>query len=173
MRLLAVRAAACYPSRMAARVLPLIDAAPLLPARGALIGLDLGTKTIGVATSDPDRRLATAVETVARKTFSADGARILALAAERKAAGFVLGLPVNMDGSEGPRAQSTRAFARNLARLTELPIALWDERLSTAAVERELIAADVSRGKRKAVIDQHAAVFILQGALDRLARMAE
>jgi putative Holliday junction resolvase len=149
------------------------DAAVLLPARGALIGLDLGTKTIGVATSDPDRRLATAVETVARKTFSADAARILALAAERRAAGFVLGLPINMDGSEGPRAQSTRAFARNLARLTELPIALWDERLSTAAVERELIAADVSRGKRKAVIDQHAAVFILQGALDRLARMAE
>jgi putative Holliday junction resolvase len=158
---------------MAARVLPLIDAAPLLPARGALIGLDLGTRTIGVATSDPDRRLATAVETVARKTFTADAARILALAAERKAAGFVLGLPVNMDGSEGPRAQSTRAFARNLARLTDLPIALWDERLSTAAVERELIAADVSRGKRKAVIDQHAAVFILQGALDRLARMVE
>jgi putative Holliday junction resolvase len=152
-------------------VFPLTEAAPLLPARGALIGLDLGTKTIGVATSDPDRRLATAVETVARKTFTADAARILALAAERKAAGFVLGLPVNMDGSEGPRAQSTRAFARNLARLTELPIALWDERLSTAAVERELIAADVSRGKRKAVIDQHAAVFILQGALDRLARM--
>jgi putative Holliday junction resolvase len=153
-------------------VLPLTEAAPLLPARGALLGLDLGTKTIGVATSDPDRRLATAVETVARKTFTADAARILALAAERNAAGFVLGLPVNMDGSEGPRAQSTRAFARNLARLTELPIALWDERLSTAAVERELIAADVSRGKRKAVVDQHAAVFILQGALDRLTRMA-
>ncbi len=158
---------------MPAPVLPLVDAAPLLPARGALIGLDLGTKTIGVATRDPDRRIATTVETVARKTFSADAARILALAAERNAAGFVLGLPVNMDGSEGPRAQSTRAFARNLARLTELPIALWDERLSTAAVERELIAADVSRGKRKAVIDQHAAVFILQGALDRLARIAE
>jgi putative Holliday junction resolvase len=154
-------------------VLPLTEAAPLLPPRGALIGLDLGTKTIGVATSDPDRRLATAVETIARKTFSADAARILALAAERRAAGFVLGLPINMDGTEGPRAQSTRAFARNLAKLTELPIALWDERLSTAAVERELIAADVSRGKRKAVIDQHAAVFILQGALDRLARMAE
>ena len=151
-------------------VLPLVDAAALLPPRGALIGLDLGSKTIGVATSDPDRRLATAVETIARKTFSADAARVLALANERKAAGLVLGLPVNMDGSEGPRAQSTRAFARNLAKLTELPIALWDERLSTAAVERELIAADVSRGKRKAVIDQHAAVFILQGALDRLAR---
>ena len=154
-------------------VLALTEAAALFPARGALIGLDLGTKTIGVATSDPDRRLATAVETIARKAFTADAARILALAAERKAAGFVLGLPVNMDGSEGPRAQSTRAFARNLAQLTELPIALWDERLSTAAVERELIAADVTRAKRKAVVDQHAAVFILQGALDRLARMAE
>jgi putative Holliday junction resolvase len=155
---------------MPAAILPLIDAAQQLPARGALIGLDLGTKTIGVASSDPDRRLATGVETVMRKNFSADAARLLALAAERKAAGFVLGLPVNMDGSEGPRAQSTRAFARNLARLTELPIALWDERLSTAAVERELIAADVTRARRAKVIDQHAAVFILQGALDRLAR---
>jgi putative Holliday junction resolvase len=157
---------------MPAAILPLIDAAQQLPARGALIGLDLGTKTIGVASSDPDRRLATGVETVMRKNFSADAARLLALAAERKAAGFVLGLPVNMDGSEGPRAQSTRAFARNLARLTELPIALWDERLSTAAVERELIAADVTRARRAKVIDQHAAVFILQGALDRLARGA-
>jgi putative Holliday junction resolvase len=155
---------------MPAAILPLIDAAQQLPARGALIGLDLGSKTIGVASSDPDRRLATGVETIARKNFSADAARLLALAAERKAAGFVLGLPVNMDGSEGPRAQSTRAFARNLARLTELPIALWDERLSTAAVERELIAADVTRARRAKVIDQHAAVFILQGALDRLAR---
>jgi putative holliday junction resolvase len=139
-----------------------------LPARGALIGLDLGTKTIGVAASDPDRRVATGVETVPRTKFSADAGRLLALAAERKAAGFVLGLPINMDGSEGPRAQATRAFARNMAKLTELPIALWDERLSTVAVERELISADVSRAKRKAVIDQHAAIFILQGALDRL-----
>jgi putative holliday junction resolvase len=153
-------------------VLPLIEAAALLSARGALIGLDLGSKTIGVATSDPERRLASGVETIARKTFSADAARLLKLAAERKAAGFVLGLPVNMDGSEGPRAQSARAFARNLARLTELPIALWDERLSTAAVERDLIAADVSRRRRAQVIDQHAAAFILQGALDRLARAA-
>src|SRR5215467_13129512 len=151
-------------------VFPLTDAAPLLPARGALIGLDLGTKTIGVATSDPDRRLATAVETVARTTFTADAKRLLTLAAERSAAGFVLGLPINMDGSEGPRAQSTRSFARNLAKLTQLPIALWDERLSTVAVERALIAADASRSQRKVVIDQHAAVFILQGALDRLAR---
>jgi putative holliday junction resolvase len=155
---------------MSALILPLVDAAAQLPARGALIGLDLGSKTIGVASSDPDRRLATAVETIARKSFAVDAARLLALAAERKAAGFVLGLPVNMDGSEGPRAQSARAFARNLARLTELPIALWDERLSTAAVERGLIAADVSRARRAKVIDQHAAVFILQGALDRLAR---
>jgi putative holliday junction resolvase len=159
-----------YQSAMSALVLPLVEAAAHLPARGALIGLDLGTKTIGVAASDPDRRLAAGVETIARKNFSADAAHLLALAAERKAAAFVLGLPVNMDGSEGPRAQSTRAFARNLARLTELPIALWDERLSTAAVERELIAADMSRARRAEVIDQHAAVFILQGALDRLAR---
>lgn len=156
---------------MPAPILPLVEAAAHLPPRGALIGLDLGTKTIGVATSDPDRRLATGVETIARKTFTADAARLLALTQERSAVGFVLGLPINMDGSEGPRAQSVRAFARNLGRLTELPIALWDERLSTAAVERELIAADVSRGKRAAVIDQHAAVFILQGALDRLANL--
>jgi putative holliday junction resolvase len=149
-------------------VLPLTDAATLLPARGALVGLDLGTKTIGVAASDPDRRLAAPVETIARERFALDAERLLALAAERLAVGFVLGLPVNMDGSEGPRAQATRAFARNLAKLTELPIALWDERLSTAAVERALIAADASRRKRKAVIDQHAAAYILQGALDRL-----
>ena len=123
--------------------------------------------------SDPDRRLATGVETIARQTFSLDAQRILTLCADRKAAGIVLGLPINMDGSEGPRAQSTRSFARNLAKLTLLPIALWDERLSTAAVERELIAADASRAKRKAVIDQHAAAYILQGALDRLSRLAE
>jgi putative Holliday junction resolvase len=137
-----------------------------------LVGLDLGTKTIGVAVSDPDRRLATGVETVARKNFTSDAARLFALAAERAACGFVLGLPVNMDGSEGPRAQSTRAFARNLSKITELPIALWDERLSTAAVERQLIEADASRGKRAKVIDEHAAIFILQGALDRLANLA-
>jgi putative Holliday junction resolvase len=158
---------------MPALILPVVDAAEHWPARGALIGLDLGTKTIGVAASDPDRRLATGVETIARTSFAADAERVLALASERRAVGFVVGLPINMDGSEGPRAQSTRAFARNLAQLTHLPIALWDERLSTAAVERELIAADASRKKRAAVIDQHAAAFILQGALDRLARMAK
>jgi putative Holliday junction resolvase len=157
---------------MSAAVLPLPELAPLLPVRGALIGLDLGTKTIGVAASDPDRRLAAGVETVRRKNFTTDAARLLVLARERKAAGFVLGLPINMNGSEGPRAQSTRAFARNLARLSDLPIGLWDERLSTAAVERELLAADASRRQRAAVIDQHAAAYILQGALDRLAGLA-
>jgi putative Holliday junction resolvase len=153
---------------MAAPIITLTDDQTAWPARGALIGLDLGTKTIGVACSDPDRKLATGVETIARKTFTRDAARILALANERRAVGFVLGLPLNMDGTEGPRAQSTRSFARNFSKLTDLPIVLWDERLSTAAVERDLIAADASRAKRAAIIDQHAAAFILQGALDRL-----
>jgi len=137
-------------------ILPLAEAAAHLPPRGALVGLDLGTKTIGVAVSDPDRKLATGVTTIARTNFTADAKALLALTAERSAVGFVLGLPINMDGSEGPRAQSTRAFARNFAKLTELPIALWDERLST---------------RRAAVIDQHAAAFILQGALDRLSNL--
>jgi putative Holliday junction resolvase len=156
---------------MAAPIVAVAEIGPHLPPRGSLLGLDVGTKTIGVATSDADRRLATGVETIARKAFTADAQRLLSLARERSCVGFVLGLPLNMDGSEGPRAQSVRAFARNLAKLTELPIALWDERLSTAAVERELIAADVSRRKRAAVIDQHAAIFILQGALDRLGKL--
>ena len=150
---------------------PLSEIAPHLPARGALIGLDLGTKTIGVATSDPERKLAAGVETVARKNFTADAKRLLALAAERNAVGFVLGLPVNMDGSEGPRAQSTRAFARNLAALTPLPIVFWDERLSTAAVTRTLLDADASRKRRAALVDKMAAAYILQGALDRLANV--
>lgn len=153
---------------MSAAILRIDEAPAHLPSRGSLLGLDLGTKTIGIASSDPDRRLAAAVETVARKQFTPDAARVLKLAGERGIVGFVLGLPVNMDGSEGPRAQSTRAFARNFAKLTELPIIFWDERLSTAAVQRDLIDADVSRAKRAAVVDQHAAAFILQGALDRL-----
>src|SRR3981189_1303998 len=153
---------------MPASILPLIEAAAQWPARGALVGLDLGTKTIGVAVSDPHRRLATGVETVMRTAFKADAARLLTLSHERNACGFVLGLPINMDGSEGPRAQSTRAFARNFSKLTDLAIALWDERLSTAAVERELIGMDMSRARRAKVIDEHAAIFILQGALDRL-----
>jgi putative Holliday junction resolvase len=156
---------------MPASVLPLTEASSHWPARGALIGLDLGTKTIGVAVSDPDRRLATGVETVKRKAFKADAARLVAIAAERNAVGFVLGLPINMDGSEGPRAQSTRAFARNFSALTDCAIGLWDERLSTAAVERELIGMDVSRARRAEVVDEHAAIFILQGALDRLANL--
>src|SRR5690242_7522707 len=127
---------ACYAKLMPGLILPLIEAAAHWPARGALIGLDLGTKTIGVAASDPDRRLATGVETIRRTAFKADGARLIAIAAERSAAGFVLGLPINMDGSEGSRAQSTRAFARNLSELTDVAIALWDERVSTAEVGR-------------------------------------
>ena len=142
-----------------------------LAPHAPVIGLDLGSKTIGVAISDITLKIASPIETIARKKFTEDARRLLAIAAERRAGLFVLGLPLNMDGSEGPRAQSTRAFARNLAKLTELPIALWDERLSTAAVERDLIAADMSRARRAAVIDQHAAAFILQGALDRLARL--
>ena len=126
-------------------VLSLADAAALLPPRGVLIGLDLGSKTIGVAASDPDRRVAAGVETIARQRFALDARRILDLAAERRATGVVLGLPINMDGSEGPRAQSTRAFARNLSGLTALAIGLWDERLSTAAVERELIGIALAR----------------------------
>jgi len=156
---------------MPALILPLVEAASHWPARGALIGLDLGSKTIGVAVSDPDRKLAAPVETIRRKTFSADAKTLLALAGERRVTGFVLGLPINMNGTEGPRAQSTRAFARNFGRLTELTIALWDERLSTAAVERALITADASRAKRAAAIDAHAAAYILQGALDRLASL--
>jgi putative Holliday junction resolvase len=153
-------------------VMPLEEAARILPPRGALIGLDLGEKTIGVASCDPDRRLATGVQTIARSKFTGDAILLAEIAGTRGAVGFVLGLPLNMNGSEGPRVQATRAFARNFSKLTDLPIALWDERLSTAAVERDLIAADVSRAKRAAVIDQHAAAFILQGAIDRLRNIA-
>ncbi len=152
---------------------PLADIAALLPPRGALIGLDLGTKTIGVAGADPDRRIATVIETVKRTKFTAEAQRLVALADERRAVAFVLGLPLNMDGSEGPRAQASRAFARNFARLAGRPIALWDERLSTAAVERALISADMSRARRAEVVDQHAAAFILEGALGFLDRLME
>ncbi|HOP20908.1 MAG TPA: Holliday junction resolvase RuvX, partial [Amphiplicatus sp.] len=137
-------------------------------ARGTLLGLDLGDKTIGVASCDPDRMVATPVTTIRRTKFTPDAERLAALAAERKAVGLILGLPLNMDGTEGPRVQSTRAFARNLARILPLPVAFWDERLSTAAMERELIALDASRAKRAEKIDESAAAFILQGAIDRL-----
>jgi putative Holliday junction resolvase len=142
--------------------------AAALPVSGALVGLDLGTKTIGVAVSDTGRRVASPLETIRRSRFSADATRLLALAAGRAAAGVVVGLPRNMDGSEGPRAQSARAFARNLAGLSELPITFWDERLSTVAAERALLEADTSRRRRAEVIDQVAAGYILQGFLDRL-----
>ena len=156
---------------MPALILPLVEVMPYLPIRGALIGLDLGTKTIGVASSDPDRRLAAGVETIARKNFPPMPRGFSS--SPPNAGRRLRARPSRQHGwTEGPRAQSTRAFARNLARLTQLPIALWDERLSTAAVERELIAANVTRARRAKVIDQHAAVFILQGALDRLARGA-
>jgi putative Holliday junction resolvase len=135
------------------------------------MGLDLGTKTIGVAISDVTRQIATPMETLRRSKFSADAARLLALAAQENVGAIVLGLPVNMDGSEGPRAQSTRAFARNLAKLSPLPVVFWDERLSTAAVERMLIESDRSRAKRSRVVDKLAAAYILQGALDRLSRL--
>src|SRR6266508_3782081 len=123
---------------MPAPILPLIEAVAHWPERGALIGLDLGTKTIGVAVSDPDRRLATGVETIQRKTFKADAARLLSISGERNAVGFVLGLPINMDGSEERCAHSNRAFGNNFANHMVLAIALWDERLSTATNEREL-----------------------------------
>jgi putative holliday junction resolvase len=157
------------------------DAAPLsidelaerLPPGRPLIGLDVGSKTIGIAVSDRNRQIASPRETIRRTRFGPDAARLLELSGRENAAAIVVGLPINMDGSEGPRAQSTRAFARNLARLTDLPIAFWDERLSTAAVERMLIEADRSRDRRAKLVDKLAAAYILQGALDRLARLAE
>jgi putative holliday junction resolvase len=141
-----------------------------LPPAGKLLGLDLGTKTIGVAISDGMRYSATPLETIRRTKFTEDANRLLELIKENNAVGLVLGLPLNMDGSEGPRVQSTRAFARNLAQKTDLPIAFWDERLSTAAVTRTLLEADVRRDKRAEVVDKLAASYILQGALERLRR---
>jgi putative Holliday junction resolvase len=133
-----------------------------------LMGLDLGTKTIGVALSDSFQSVATPMETIKRKKFGVDAARLLEIIDARSVGGIVLGLPRNMDGSEGPRAQSTRAFARNLAQLTAIPICFWDERLSTVAAERALLEADTSRKRRAEVIDHVAASYILQGVLDRL-----
>jgi putative Holliday junction resolvase len=135
-----------------------------------LMGIDLGTKTIGLALSDVGRRLATPMETLPRGKFSVDAAKLLARAKQFDVAALIVGLPLNMDGSEGPRAQATRAFVRNLGALSPIPCVFWDERLSTAAVHRALIAQDVSRAKRAEVIDRMAAAYILQGALDRLNR---
>lgn len=148
------------------------ELAPRLQRFDRLMGADLGTKTIGLALSDVERRLASPLETIQRRKFTLDCERLLALARQYQVAALVIGLPLNMDGTEGPRAQATRAFARNLARLAPLPLLFWDERLSTAAVTRELIAQDASRAKRAEVVDRMAAAYILQGALDRLRRLA-
>lgn len=147
------------------------DFAPLLPAFGAIAGLDLGTKTIGVSVSDSLRSVATPLSTIRREKFTLDVAQLLKITDAREIKGIVLGLPMNMDGSEGPRCQSTRAFARNLEKLTPLPITFWDERLSTVAAERAMLEADMSRKRRAEVIDHVAAGYILQGALDRLAHI--
>jgi putative Holliday junction resolvase len=151
-------------------VIELQDLRRLMGRRGRLVGLDVGERTIGVAISDDDRRVASPIVTIRRGKFAADAQRLLRLAAERGAAGIVVGLPVNMDGSEGPRCQSVRQFARNLLRCLDLPLAFWDERLSTAAVTRALVDADVSRRRRAQIVDKMAAAYILQGALDFLDR---
>ncbi|MEP5632673.1 MAG: Holliday junction resolvase RuvX [Tateyamaria sp.] len=145
------------------------DFAAALPDMRALMGLDLGDKTIGVAVSDTYQSVATPLETVRRKKFGLDAARLVELIDARHVGGVVLGLPRNMDGSEGPRCQSTRAFARNFAKLWDGPVTFWDERLSTVAAERALLEADTTRKRRAEVIDHVAAGYILQGLLDRLA----
>lgn len=142
-----------------------------LPRAQALAGLDLGDKTIGVAVSDSFLSVATPLETIRRKKFGLDAAELLRITTARGIGGLILGLPRNMDGSEGARCQSTRAFARNLSALTPLPIGFWDERLSTVAAERALLEADTSRRRRAEVIDHVAAGYILQGVLDRLAHL--
>jgi putative Holliday junction resolvase len=142
-----------------------------LPPRGRLLGVDLGTKTIGLALSDPDRRIASPLETIRRTKFGPDAQRIAAIVEQFAVAALVVGLPLNMDGSAGPRVQATRAFMRNLGPLLPCPIVPWDERLSTVAVTRMLIEADASRARRGEVVDKVAAAYILQGALDRLERL--
>jgi putative Holliday junction resolvase len=154
---------------MAGPDIPLEQLARVLPPGSRLLGLDLGTKTIGLALSDVGRRIASPLETIRRTKFTKDAEILLALAARHGVGGLVVGMPFNMDGSEGPRAQATRAFVRTLAPLAGLPIACWDERLSTAAVTRTLIEADRSRARRAELVDKMAAAYILQGALDRLA----
>ncbi|NDD33002.1 MAG: Holliday junction resolvase RuvX [Rhodobacteraceae bacterium] len=142
--------------------------AKALPPLSPLIGLDLGTKTIGIAVSDTFLSVATPLETIKRKKFSIDAEAVIAIINTRGIAGMVLGLPRNMDGSEGPRCQATRAFARNFERLHDMPIAFWDERLSTVAAEKALLEADTTRKRRSEVIDHVAASYILQGTLDRI-----
>ena len=144
-----------------------LNSLDLLPTTGRLLGIDLGTKTIGLAISDGLQMTATPAETIKRKKFGVDAEQILKLIAENQIVGIVIGLPLNMDGSEGPRVQSTRAFVRNFSQKCDLPIAYWDERLSTTAVTRTMVEADISRAKQAKVVDKLAASFILQGALDR------
>ncbi|MCA1366220.1 Holliday junction resolvase RuvX [Bradyrhizobium sp. BRP14] len=153
-------------------ILTIEELAERLPPYQAIAGLDLGTKTIGLSVSDLGRRFATPRDVIRRAKFSIDAEALLSVAAKEKIAAFVIGLPVNMDGSEGPRCQATRAFVRNMGEKTDIPFVLWDERLSTVAAERALIEMDVSRKKRAERIDSAAASFILQGALDRLASLA-
>lgn len=147
--------------------------AAALPPRRALAGLDFGDKTIGVAVSDGLLSVASPLETIRRRKFTLDAEVLLAILTRRDIGGIVIGLPRNMDGSEGPRCQKSRAFARNLSNLTELPITFWDERLSTVAAERALLEADTSRKRRAEVIDHVAAAYILQGVLDRLRNLRE
>ena len=149
-------------------LLDLSDFAAALPANGALMGLDPGEKRIGVAVSDTTRLIASSLEQVSRTKFAADAEAILKLYDARQCAGFVIGLPLNMDGSSGPAAQSARAFARNLIAKRDVPLLLWDERLSTAAVTRTLIEGDASRKRRGEVVDKMAAAYMLQGALDAM-----
>jgi putative Holliday junction resolvase len=143
-------------------------AVSILPKGKRMLGLDLGTKTIGMATSDLTGQVATPRETIRRTKFMADAKALLAFAEKEDIGLLVLGLPFNMDGSEGPRAQATRAFARNLAKISPLPLAYWDERLSTAAVTRTMLEADISRAKRAENVDKLAAAYILQAFLDSL-----
>jgi putative Holliday junction resolvase len=154
------------------QAMELENLAKRLKPKDRLMGLDLGSKTIGVAVSDLTRQIASPLTTIRRSKFSADAAELLSLAAHENVVAFILGLPVNMDGNEGPRAQSTRAFARNLAKLSPLPLIFWDERLSTTAVERMLVESNRSRARRAEIVDKLAAAYILQGALDRLARLS-
>ena len=157
---------------MAVNIIDISDLPSRLARQDRLLGLDLGTKTIGIAVSDVERHLASPVITLRRTRFSQDAAAVLAQAKTSAAAAFVIGLPLNMDGSEGPRVQATRAFIRNMAPLSTIPFVLWDERLSTAAVTRSLIEQNASRARRAEVVDRMAAAYILQGVLDRLRHMA-
>lgn len=156
---------------MPGSIVELAGLAETLPDYAALIGLDLGTKTIGVAISDLGRRMASPLVLIHRQKFTADAEALVKIATSREAAAIVIGLPLNMDGSEGPRSQATRAFVRNLLPKIDIPVAFWDERLSTVAVTRTLIEADTSRKRRAELVDKMAAAFILQGALDRLDRL--